>query len=106
MATKVARATKVPIAHKVTMTSKVTVAEGIIFLIVLGILALMNGFYRKIYDCDGYMDLFVGAVLGTGLGVAWFFAIKGINPTWTYYGEEDMKGKCVLGKQKFKCTYD
>ena len=80
--------------------------EGIIFLIVLGILALMNGFYRKIYDCDGYMDLFVGAVLGTGLGVAWFFAIKGINPTWTYYGEEDMKGKCVLGKQKFKCTYD
>ena len=80
--------------------------EGIIFLIILGILALINGFYRKLYDCDGYMDLFVGAVLGTGLGVAWFFAIKGINPTWTYYGEEDLKGKCVLGKQKFKCTYD
>jgi len=80
--------------------------EGIIFLIVLGILALMNGFYRKIYDCDDYMDLFVGAVLGTGLGVAWFFAIKAVNPSWTYYSEEDMKGKCVLGEQKFKCTYD
>ena len=80
--------------------------EGIIFLIVIGILAIINCIFRVHKGCDQYMDVFVGAVLGTGLGVAWFFAIKAINPTWTYYSEEDNKGKCVLGKQKFKCTYD
>ena len=80
--------------------------EGIIFLIVIGILAIINCIFRMIHSCDKHIDVFVGAVLGTGLGVAWFFAINAVNPTWTYYGEDDIKGKCVLGKQKFKCTYD
>jgi hypothetical protein len=80
--------------------------EGIIFLIVIGILAIINCIFRMMHSCDRHIDVFVGAVLGTGLGVAWFFAINAVNPTWTYYGEDDMKGKCVLGKQKFKCTYD
>ena len=80
--------------------------EGIIFLIVIGILAIINCIFRVYHLCDNYIDVFVGAVLGTGLGVAWFFAINAVNPTWTYYNEEDIKGKCVLGKQKFKCTYD
>uniref|UniRef100_A0A6C0JAF4 Phosphatidic acid phosphatase type 2/haloperoxidase domain-containing protein n=1 Tax=viral metagenome TaxID=1070528 RepID=A0A6C0JAF4_9ZZZZ len=80
--------------------------EGIIFLIVIGILAIINCIFRVVHSCDTYLDVFVGAVLGTGLGVAWFFAINTVNPTWTYYGEEDVKGKCVLGKQKFRCTYD
>jgi len=80
--------------------------EGILFLIVIGILAIINCIFRVHHLCDKYLDVFVGAVLGTGLGVGWFFAIKAVNPTWTYYNEEDIKGKCVLGKQKFKCTYD
>ena len=80
--------------------------EGIIFLIVIGILAIINCIFRMMHSCDKHIDVFVGAVLGTGLGVAWFFAINAVNPTWTYYGEDDIKGKCVLGKQKFKCTYD
>ena len=56
--------------------------------------------------CDKLLDIGVGAALGTACGVGWFFAINAVNPTWTYYGKEEEKGKCVLGKQKFQCTYD
>jgi len=80
--------------------------EGIIFLIVVGILAIINCIFRVQHLCDKYIDVAIGTIFGTGLGVAWFFAISAVNPKWTYYSEEDIKGKCVLGKQKFKCTYD
>ena len=43
--------------------------------------------------------------VGGGAGVGWYYAINAVNPTWTYYGGEK-KGKCVLGKQKFRCTYN
>jgi hypothetical protein len=79
---------------------------GITFLIVLGILALINWAFRVRLYCDKMLDIFVGAALGSACGIGWFFAIHGIDPTWTYYGKEEEKGKCVLGKQKFQCTYD
>ena len=81
-------------------------AGGITFLTILGILALINWAFRVRLYCDKLLDIFVGAVLGTACGVGWFFAVYGINPTWVYYGKEEEKGKCVLGKQKFQCTYD
>ena len=52
------------------------------------------------------LDVFTGATLGIACGVGWFFAIHSINPTWVYYGKEEEQGKCVLGKQKFQCTYE
>ena len=79
---------------------------GITFLVILGILALINWAFRVRLYCDKMLDIFVGAALGAGCGIGWFFAIHALNPTWTYYGKEEEKGKCVLGKQKFQCTYD
>ena len=79
---------------------------GITFLVIIGILALINWAFRVRLYCDKLLDIGVGAALGTACGVGWFFAINAVNPTWTYYGKEEEKGKCVLGKQKFQCTYD
>ena len=79
---------------------------GITFLIILGILALINWAFRVRLYCDKMLDIFVGAALGAGCGIGWFFLVHATNPTWTYYGKEEEKGKCVLGKQKFQCTYD
>ena len=79
---------------------------GITFLVILGILALINWAFRVRLYCDKMLDIFVGASLGAACGIGWFFAIHALNPTWTYYGKEEEKGKCVLGKQKFQCTYD
>ena len=61
---------------------------GITLVIVLGILAMINWFYRVILYCDRMLDVFVGLALGAGLGVGWFYAIKAMNPTWVYYGKE------------------
>ena len=79
---------------------------GITFLVIIGILALINWAFRVRLYCDKLLDIGVGAALGTACGVGWFFAINALNPTWTYYGKEEEKGKCVLGPQKFQCTYD
>tara|TARA_B100000925_G_scaffold266615_1_gene226550 strand:- start:311 stop:1006 length:696 start_codon:yes stop_codon:yes gene_type:complete len=79
---------------------------GIVFLIVLAILALINWAFRIRLYCDKMLDVFVGATLGIACGVGWFFAVYNINPTWVYYGKEEEQGKCVLGKQKFQCTYE
>ena len=79
---------------------------GITFLIILGILATINWAFRVRLYCDKILDLALGAILGAACGFGWFIAINTLNPTWTYYGKEEEKGKCVLGKQKFQCTYD
>ena len=76
---------------------------GIVFLIVLGIVAITNWLYRVNLYCDYWIDIGLGIVIGALCGVGWFYAINLVNPTWTYYGKEK-KGKCVLGKQKFRCT--
>ena len=78
---------------------------GITLIIVLGILAMINWFYRVTLYCDRMLDVLVGATIGAGIGVAWYYAIKAMNPTWVYFGKEK-KGKCVLGEQKFVCTYE
>ena len=81
-------------------------SNGIAFLIMLGITAIVNWLFRWRLYCDNPLDIFVGAALGVLFGFAWFQAIFNWQPTWVYYGKEEEKGKCVLGKQKFKCTYD
>tara|TARA_A100001015_G_C14979397_1_gene708810 strand:+ start:688 stop:1383 length:696 start_codon:yes stop_codon:yes gene_type:complete len=78
---------------------------GILFLISITILAVINWMFRITLYCDKILDVVVGAVLGIGAGIAWFTAINNINPTWTYYSKEK-QGKCVLGTQKFSCTYE
>ena len=80
--------------------------EGITFVVILGILALINWAFRVRLYCDKGLDILVGATFGIALGIAWFYAIFSWQPTWVYYGKEEEKGKCVLGKQKFQCTYD
>jgi hypothetical protein len=79
--------------------------SGIVFLIVLGIVAIINWLYRINLYCDYWIDIAAGVLVGGGAGVGWYYAINAVNPTWTYYGREK-KGKCVLGKQKFRCTYN
>ena len=81
-------------------------SNGIAFLIILGITAIVNWLFRWRLYCDNPLDIFVGAALGVLFGFAWFQAIFNWQPTWVYYGKEEEKGKCVLGKQKFQCTYD
>jgi hypothetical protein len=57
------------------------------------------------HSCDKGLDILLGLVLGAACGVGYYFAVVSTNPTWTYYGKEK-KGKCVLGTQKFRCTYN
>jgi len=79
---------------------------GILLVIVLGISALINWAFRLQLYCDKLKDIFAGIVVGVGSGVAWYHLINLMNPTWVYYGKEEQKGKCVLGAQKFRCSYD
>jgi hypothetical protein len=79
---------------------------GILFVIILLTVAAINLFFRVNLACDIPLDIFAGGIIGIGFGFAWFYLALVTNPTWTYYGKEDQKGKCVLGKQKFKCSYD
>ena len=58
--------------------------------------------------CDNWLDIGLGVLLGGLIGAGWYFAVynmskpKGIR---TYYGIEDDRKRCKLGKMKFRCTY-
>jgi hypothetical protein len=79
---------------------------GIAFVIILLFTAFVNLAFRVQLYCDKPLDIFAGIVLGALCGFLWFYLIQATHPTWTYYGKEERKGKCVLGKQKFRCSYD
>ena len=79
--------------------------NGIAFLIFLGLVSATNLLFRKNNHCDSWLDIGLGLILGTACGIGHYFGVMAINPTWTYYGKEK-KGKCVLGTQKFRCTYN
>ena len=79
---------------------------GIPFVLLLGITALTNMFYRHHLFCDKWIDIAVGIVLGAGIGVAYWFAISALNPTYTYYGKESNVKQCTLSKTKFRCSYN
>ena len=78
---------------------------GVPFVIIVGITALCNMFYRTMLYCDKFIDIIVGVVLGACFGVGWWFAIDAYNPTYTFYGKESNTKQCKLSKTKFRCTY-
>ena len=78
--------------------------NGIVFLIFLALVSATNLLFRHNNSCDNWLDIGLGLILGAGCGIGYYFGVVTINPTWTYYGKEK-KGKCVLGTQKFRCTY-
>ena len=78
---------------------------GVPFLLLIGITALTNMFYRVSLYCDKIMDIAVGIVLGGAFGVGWWFLVNALNPTYTFYGKEDNLKQCKLSKTKFRCTY-
>ena len=78
--------------------------NGIMFLIFLAIVSATNLLFRITNYCDNWLDVVIGLVLGAACGIGHYFGVSAVNPTWTYYGKEK-KGKCVLGTQKFRCTY-
>lgn len=81
---------------------------GIITSIVLIVNALINLAFRKMLHCDKWMDIGLGVILGGLIGTCWYFAVYNMsNPkgTWTYYGIDDDRKRCKLGKMKFRCTY-
>ena len=78
---------------------------GIPFIIILGITAILNMFYRQRLYCDKMVDIVVGIVLGAIIGLVWYFIIKSWNPSYIYYGKDDGAKQCKLGKQKFRCSY-
>jgi len=79
--------------------------NGIAFLIFLALVSATNLLFRMNHSCDKALDVVLGLILGAACGVGYYFAVVSTNPTWTYYGKEK-KGKCVLGTQKFRCTYN
>ena len=79
--------------------------NGIAFLIFLALVSATNLLFRINHSCDKALDVVLGLILGAACGVGYYFAVVSTNPTWTYYGKEK-KGKCVLGTQKFRCTYN
>lgn len=81
---------------------------GIITSIVLIVNALINLAFRKQLLCDNWLDIGLGVLLGGLIGAGWYFAVYNMsNPKglWTYYGVEDDRKRCKLGKMKFRCTY-
>ena len=78
---------------------------NIMFIVILTVFGLTNMFFRLHSYCDSFLDILVGILIGIGCGVGWFYSMKSINPSIVYHGKEK-KGKCVLGKQKFSCSYD
>ena len=79
--------------------------NGIMFLIFLGVISATNLLFRINNYCDSWLDVVLGIIIGAACGVGYYFGVNAVNPTWTYYGKEK-KGKCVLGTQKFRCTYN
>lgn len=79
---------------------------GIVFTILLGIIAIANLSYRYILMCDDFKAIAIGSVIGALLGGGWFAVIKASNPQWLFYGDEKQSKKCKLGKTKFKCVYE
>ena len=78
---------------------------GIPFVLLLGVTALTNMFYRHSLFCDKWMDIGVGIILGAAIGIIWWFLINAWDPTYTYYGKEDPRKQCKLAKTKFSCSY-
>tara|TARA_B100000035_G_scaffold314963_1_gene333205 strand:- start:220 stop:927 length:708 start_codon:yes stop_codon:yes gene_type:complete len=78
---------------------------SILFLALLLIFGLTNMFFRVHSYCDSFLDIIMGILLGIGCGVAWYYSMKSVNESIVYHGREK-KGKCVLGEQKFSCSYD
>lgn len=77
---------------------------GIIFVLGLSINAITHLLLRKSMLCDKSQGIMLGVVIGAMLGVGWWAAIKSIDSSWLFFGDEKQK-KCKLGKTKFKCTY-
>ena len=79
---------------------------GIPLIIVLAITAITNMVLRVRLFCDRMTDVGIGLILGSALGVAWYFIINSWNPIYVYYGKDDPTKQCKLGKTKFKCSYN
>lgn len=81
---------------------------GIIVSIVLLINGLINLAFRKMLHCDKWLDIGLGAILGGLCGFGWYYAVNNMSKPkglWTYYGIQDDRKQCKLGKMKFRCTY-
>ena len=85
-------------------TNTVIPIGGILFIIGLFINACIHLYLRKTMLCDSWKGILLGFFVGSGLGAAWWAALKAINPSWLFFGH-NKQTKCKLGKTKFKCTY-
>ncbi len=80
------------------------IPPGIPFIITLGITACLNLYYRERLFCDKMVDIFMGIVLGSIIGLIWYYIIKSWNPSYIYYGVDAPAKQCKLSKQKFRCS--
>lgn len=77
---------------------------GIPFIITLGVTAFFNLLYRQKLFCDKIIDIVMGLVLGSTIGLIWYYLILSLNPSYVYYGKDDSIKQCKLSKQKFRCS--
>ena len=88
---------------------------GIAFIIISGILGMINLALRCKHGCDTIIDSVAGLVIGSIIGSAFFALVyfgsqhenggKGAGK-YVIFGKSDNNNKqCGLSKTKFKCTY-
>lgn len=78
---------------------------GIAFIALLTVFGLTNMFFRLHSYCDSFLDSLIGILLGALLGCGWYYSMSAVDKSLVYHGRQK-KGKCVLGQQKFSCSYD
>tara|TARA_B100000902_G_C26845646_1_gene685594 strand:+ start:172 stop:480 length:309 start_codon:yes stop_codon:yes gene_type:complete len=78
---------------------------GIAFIALLTVFGLTNMFFRLHSYCDSFLDLLIGILLGALLGCGWYYSMSAVDKSLVYHGRQK-RGKCVLGQQKFSCSYD
>ena len=74
----------------------------LLMLVAVLVLVVLNKF-----NVRAFMPyLFVGILLGGLLGSGWYYSMSAVGGKSLVYHGRQKKGKCVLGQQKFSCSYD
>lgn len=78
-----------------------------LLIIILGIFILGNGVTRYMTKCNNLTDIFIGNLLGSGLGVGYFFAFWSSNNKKLLFIDNLDSNKVMCNrpsKQTFKCA--